>query len=155
MKHYDFLNEQILFYTGEKHADLYNYFSQEYKIQYHELFVLAATLGFVNQKREKREGVGKEFRSNYLDDQEKTSLYTILLSDDEFGLDIDGFSKKELWPKYRSLLEEYAIGGLDFLIEGALEGRVKPGFIDENYQYYARDIINFLLDQLDKNPFSF
>ena len=155
MKKYDFFNEQMVFYTGEKHEHLYNFFSQNYKVLYHEFFVMAATIGFIHQRKGVREGIGKEFRSNFFDDKEKSVLYTILLSDEVYGKDIEGFAQKEQWSNYRKVLEEYAVGGMDYIVENALSGKVSESFIDDNYQYYAKDIVDFLLDELEQDPFDF
>lgn len=153
MKNYDIFTNQIVFHTGEKYEVIYEYFVKKYKIQYNELFVFFATLGFINDSKGKREGGGREFRSTYLTSQQKSALFTIILSDSELGNDVDGLTDPQNRSNYKNLLEEYSIGGIDYLINKKLGERIKENYIQENYNFYTRDFANMIIDELEDTFF--
>src|SRR5690554_3283531 len=115
MKKIDFFQNQILFKTGEEYANIYEFFNG-IGIQYHELFVFCCVIGYKNDRKVDTKD-GKEFRSTYLNEKQKTALFTILLSNSEFNKNVDALSVKDNRSIFVRLLSSYAAGGMEVLIE--------------------------------------
>jgi hypothetical protein len=151
----DFLTHQRILKSSKRFSDIYEHLNKNYSIKYHELFVLAAVIGFVNDKKvdviDKNEGIG--WRSNYLNNSQKASVYSIILNDKDEGKAIENFEKNEYWVKYTNLLEQYAEGGMEILVNDVFKNKWFNNHLSEDYTEYDIDIIKYAL-ALEKNiPF--
>lgn len=149
----NFLAGQLLIYTGETYESIYKHLNDVYSIKYQDLFVLAAQLGFKNDRKKTREGKGREFRSNYLSLQQKGVLYALILNEPSFNKDLDTLNDKDFQSECKNILEEYAIGGLEYLCESLFGFKWNGIKLDEIYDEYDLDLMSFIKNQIDDIPF--
>ncbi|MFD1707362.1 hypothetical protein ACFSCZ_11530 [Siminovitchia sediminis] len=149
----DFLMDQALLYTSKKYEEIYIYFNNKLDIKYQDLFLLCASIGFKNNRKTPREGRGREFRTNYLNSQQKTAAYSIILSDPELGRNIEAFETSEFKLKARKRLEEYAEGGMDLLVEEVFGHRWDGNTLDPTYSEYEVDVIGYIYADAHEVPF--
>src|SRR5699024_11871120 len=91
----DFLMEQILFHTSEKHQEIYIHLNNKYDIKYQDLFSICASIGFKHNRKVPIETRGREFRSNYFNSSQRATAYSIILADPELGKNIEQFEDVE------------------------------------------------------------
>lgn len=144
---------QIIFYTSQKYEAIYIRISKDLKISYKEIFLLCVSLGAKNNKKTKLEKRGREFRASYLNDEEVNLLYTILLNDSSVGKNIDSFDDPEKQVEMKKILEEYAEGGMDILVEEIFKERWNGVQLDEKYNTYSIDMLKYLIANLNAVPF--
>lgn len=149
----DFLQEQILIYTSEKNQDIYQHLREDYDIKYHELFTICATIGHKNNRQEKIEQRGREFRSNYFNVNQRSIMYSIIISDNELGKNIEEFDNRDFRLKSKKMIEEYAEGGLEILIEEVFQSRWDGYKLDRNYQEYDIDVMSYIYMKEQEVPF--
>lgn len=150
----DFLAEkQIVFNTGTMYEDIYIKLREIAEIKYHELFILCATIGFKNNNKKKIEGIGRELRSAFLDTNQKSSAYSIILNDPTIGKDIDKFEDKEFISLAKKTLEEYAAGGMELLINKAFPTKFNDNILDSRYDEYIVDIMSYIYQESIEIPF--
>lgn len=151
----DFLANQILLKSSKKYSNIYKHFSKNYSIKYHELFAIVSAIGFVNDRKsepvEKSSGI--ELRSNYFNNSQKASIYSIILNDYEQGRQIEGFEDKESISKYCKMIEEYAEGGMEILVEEVFKRKWNGIGLDDDYLEYDIDVMSYYLAFHNKVPF--
>ncbi|KEI07164.1 hypothetical protein Z957_09565 [Clostridium sp. K25] len=152
----DFLTEQqIIFNTSKKFEDVYIKLNDIADIKYQELFILCATIGFKNNRSNKVEKKGRELRSAYLNSDQKSSAYSIILNENNIGKNIEKFEEKEFVFLAKKTLEEYAEGGMELLIKEAFP--TKFNFEDEKlelrYDEYIIDIMSYVYRESTEVPF--
>lgn len=144
----DFLTGQYLIFANKKYEDIYDYFRSEHGIETAEMFLLCASIGFKGERRKSflKDSKNKQFRSNYLRPIGKTSFYSMLLADDELGLEVEDFSEenKDKYSQYISRIEEYAEGGIEILIEEVFKSKFQDETLDRSYKWYMIDVLNFV-----------
>lgn len=149
----DFLQNQMLMYSSKKYENIYIHLNNEYDLQYHRLFLMCASLGARNSRFAVVEGKGREFRSNYFDNDERNLAYSIILNDESKGKDLDRFNDKAFFAEARKLLEGYAEGGMDMLVEDVFKEKWDGIKLDESYQNYPIDILSYIVAELKEVPF--
>jgi len=149
----DFFNEQKIYFTGAKYENIYSLFSENYGIKYHQLFTIFALVGAKKFISEKRDGKGKEFRSNYFETNQKSALYTLILNHKELGENIDGFLENDFINKSKELLENYANGGAKIICEEIFKYKWNGINLDSSYKEYDLDLICYILEILDEDVF--
>lgn len=149
----DFLTGQRLIFTSERYGSIYGHFIENYGIKLAELFLMAMTIGFYHNRRVERKGEGRQFRSNYFSTQERSSVYTMLLTDPEMGKAIEHFEEKEFQFKARKVMEEYAEGGMKILVEEVFMGNWDGNTLDKTYKEYEVDILSYISQLIDDTPF--
>ncbi len=115
--------------------------------------MICASLGFKHNKRAPRENQGREFRSNYLNTNQRATAYSIILSDPEIGKNIEQFEDPEFKRKARKHLEEYAEGGIEILIDEVFGSRWDGNKLDPNYSEYEIDILSYIYSDVKAVPF--
>lgn len=154
MEKVDFLTEQqIIFNTSKKFEDIYIKLNEIADIKYHELFILCATIGFKNNRHYKVIEKGRELRSAYLDLNQKASAYSIILNDINIGKNIERFEEKEFVSVAKKILEEYAEGGMEVLIQEAFPTKFNNGFLEISYEEYIIDIMSYVYRESIEVPF--
>lgn len=149
-----FLQEgELLFYSSEKYEEIYIYISKELKIGYKNIFLLCAALGARNGRSSKVEKRGREFRASYLNDDEENLMYTIVLNDETQGKNIEVFSDPDFRLEARKMLEEFAEGGMDILVENVFKEKWNGVKLDEKYDNYNVDVMKYIIANLNKVPF--
>lgn len=149
----DFLLKDQSFHTSLKYEPIYIHFNQKYNLGYKDLFLVCATLGAKEGKRSKIENRnGREFRSTFFSDRERKLAYSIILNDEEYGKDIEKFSSLDFPREARKLLEEYAEGGMDILVEEVFKDKWNGHKLvdDDNYEI---DLLQFVLATHKEVPF--
>ena len=141
----DFLTEQRLVYTSKENENVYKFLAEKYKLAYHELFLLFSAIGFIKKERKSFNEKGREFRCNYLKPSERVSLYSILINSDE-DITINDFGNKSKHQEYINVLEEYAEGGLEILIQNVFRSTYENGLLDEKYAMYISDIMHYIYE---------
>lgn len=149
----DFLNEQRIFYTSKKYENVYIYFNNNYKISYDELFTIAVTIGFRNNKCVSFSERGREFRSNYLKRDNKATIYSILLNDEQLGKQIDKFKDSDFILQCRKRLEEYAEGGIEYMVEKIFCKKWDGVQLDDSYDDYLVDLMTYVFKEFTSVPF--
>ena len=149
-----FLQEgELLFYSSEKYEEIYIYINKELKIGYKNIFLLCAALGARNGSTSKVEKRGREFRASYLNDDEENLIYTIVLNDETRGKNIEAFSDPDFRLEARKMLEEFAEGGMDILVENVFKEKWNGVKLDEKYDNYNVDVMKYIIANLNKVPF--
>lgn len=149
----DFLSEQQLIFTSKKYEPIYKVLNKVIEIKYHDLFMLCASIGFKNNRKATVVEKGREFRSNYLSREQKSTAYSIILNDSNLGRKIDKFEDKEFTLEARKALEQYAEGGMDILVSEVFKSKWTRDILDENYSEYEVDIISYIYEQSREVPF--
>ncbi|PGZ92176.1 hypothetical protein [Bacillus sp. AFS029533] len=149
----DFLSDQALLYTSKKYEEIYFHFNNKYEIKYQDLFILCATLGFKKNKKIKINERGREFRTNYLNSRQKATVYSIILSDDELGRNIESFDSENFPKNARKRLEEYAEGGMEIFVEEVFGRRWNGNNLDSAYSEYEIDLLSFIYADSNEVPF--
>lgn len=150
----DFLGDkQILIYTSKKYEHIYTYFSTKYDIKYHSLFLICASIGAKLGKSTPLGERSREFRSNYYSLDERNLLYTIILNDEMKGKDLECFKEDEFHAEARKVLENYAEGGMDILVEEVFHEKWDGNMLDEKYNNYQVDLMSYVLATLKEVPF--
>lgn len=150
----DFLSSQTIIYTSEKYEGIYMEIANNKNIRYHDIFLLACSIGFRNGRRSPITRRGREFRSNYLSsDEQKTTIYTILLEDPYLNIRIEDLTKKEKFGEFKKVLEEYAEGGMDILVEEVFPPNIHINTKGKAYKNYIIDIMSYVYEQSIEVPF--
>ena len=151
----DFLNDQKLIKVSKKYSQIYILFKEKYSIKYHDLFVIAAAVGFINNNEkepiDKKNGI--EFRTNYFNSTQKSSMYSIILNDQKMGKQIEKFEEKHYILKYCLLLERYAEGGMEIIVNKIFKNKWDNNNLDENYSDYDIDLFRYVLSINNDIPF--
>lgn len=149
----DFLQNQMLIYTSKKYENIYIYLNNEYDLQYHRLFLMCASLGARNSHSPTVNEKGREFRSNYFDNDERNLAYSLILNDESKGKNLDRFNDKTFYVEARKLLESYAEGGMEILVKDVFKEKWDGNKLDESYQNYPIDILSYIVSALKEVPF--
>lgn len=150
----DFLSSQRIIYTSEKYEGIYIEIAKNSNISYHDIFMLVCSIGFKKRKKSVIEKRGREFRVNYLSsDEQKAVVYTILLEDPDLSIVLEDLMKKERFLEYGKVLEEYAEGGMDILVEEVLPPNIHIETEGKAYKDYIIDIMSYIYEESIEVPF--
>lgn len=150
----DLLSSQRLIYTSEKYEGIYMEIANNKNISYHDIFLLVCSIGFRKGKKSPIKKRGREFRVNYLSsDEQKTIIYTILLEDPYLNITIEDLIKKDRFGEYIKVLEEYAEGGMDVLVEEVFPPNIHIETKGKAYNNYIIDIMSYVYEQSIDVPF--
>lgn len=149
----DFLMEQALLYSSEKYAEIYRHFNQKLDMKYQDLFIVCASIGFKNDRKSTFEKRSRELRTNFFNTNQKAIFYSIVLSDPELGRDIERFDEREFKLNARKLIELYAEGGMDILVEEVFGSRWDGYKLDETYNEYEVDVLGYIYNDAQSIPF--
>lgn len=149
----DLLNSQMIIYSSKRYEEIYKFFNEKYAYKYAQLFLLCASIGARRGSKIELDGHGREFRSNYLETEERRLAYTIILNDEEFGKNIENFGNKEFYSVARNLLEKYAEGGMDILVNEVFKEKWSGQKMDDTYDGYIFDLLSYTLTTLEDVPF--
>lgn len=150
----DFLQNQILIYTSKKYENIYVHFKEKYDFSYYKLFLLCASVGARYNIKKIPSDKGREFRSNYFSNDERQLAYSILINDENILTnDIDVFNNKDFALESRKILESYAEGGMEIIVDKVFVEKWDGYKLDENYNDYPIDLIEFVMTSLKEVPF--
>jgi len=149
----DFLSEQALLYTSEKYESIYQHLRDAYEFKYQDLFLLCASLGFKKNRTNELNGKGRELRTNYFNTKQKAAIYSMILSDQQIGKNIEAFEEQEFRLNARKKIETYAEGGMDVLVEEVFRHRWDGHKLDDTYKEYEVDIVSYLYADANEVPF--
>ncbi len=142
----DFFADQQLLYTSEHYDPIYMHFNKEKDIKIHDVFLTAAAIGAMKGKRIKRIGKGREFRSNYLSQMQRSMAFSILLSDRMIGRRFDAFADPEFVKEAKIALEEYAEAGMEIIVREVFRDKWDGTTLDQDYDEYEIDIAVYYLE---------
>lgn len=143
----DFLSNEQIIYTSKKYEAIYKSLNKILEIKYNDLFILCASIGFKNNNKLSIGEKGREFRSNYLNREQKSTAYSIILNDSNLGKKINRFEDKKFVVETRKTLEEYAEGGMEMLVRKVFKSKWTGELLDESYGEYEIDIISYIYEQ--------
>lgn len=149
----DFLADQALVYTSKKYEEIYYHFNKNFEVKYQDLFLLCASIGFKKNRKSPVGERGRELRTNYLKVKQKATVYSIILSDEELGKNIEAFEEDEFPRKARKRIEEYAEGGMEILVEEVFGRRWDGNTLDANYTEYEVDLLTYIYGDSMAVPF--
>lgn len=149
----DFLKKQMLIFTSKEYEDIYIKLQETYGIKYAHLFMLCCSLGFKRGRKVPFKETGREFRSNYLDDDQRVSAYCILLNDRNLNITLKDFDDPDMHPIFRQTLEQYAQGGMEILLDEAFPPGVKNYINTKHYDEYLIDIMSCIYREANAVPF--
>ncbi|MBT2682247.1 hypothetical protein [Bacillus sp. ISL-37] len=149
----DFLADQALVYTSKKYEEIYYHFNKNFEVKYQDLFLLCASIGFKKNRKLPLGERGRELRTNYLKVKQKATVYSIILSDEELGKNIEAFEEDEFPRKARKRIEEYAEGGMEILVEEVFGRRWDGNTLDTNYTEYEVDLLTYIYADSMAVPF--
>lgn len=150
----DFLGDkQIIIYTSKKYENIYTFFSNIYDMKYHSLFLLCAAVGAKSGKQSQVDEKSREFRSNYFSLDERNLVYTIILNDENKGKNLERFTENEFHSEARQIIENYAEGGMDILVEEVFKEKWDGNMLDKEYKDYQVDLLGYVLATLKEVPF--
>lgn len=149
----NFLSEQQIMFTSKRYEPIYKTLNKLLEIKYHDLFILCAALGFKNDRKISIDERGREFRSNYLSREQKSTAYSIILNDSKLGKQLDRFEERDFVKEARKTLEEYAEGGMQVLVDEVFGSKWTGKLLDDSYKEYEVDIISYIYSQSIEMPF--
>lgn len=150
----DFLGDkQIIMYTSKKYEHIYTFFSNTYDMKYHSLFLICAAIGAKSGKLSPVAERSREFRSNYFSLDERNLIYTLILNDENKGKDLERFNDSEFHAEARKVIENYAEGGMEILVEEVFREKWDGNRLDEKYKNYQVDLMSYILATLKDVPF--
>lgn len=149
-------DNQMIFYTDSKYNDVFDTFikkEDKNKIEIKQLYILAATLGFKNSKRVQVSSKGKETRTSYLSYKEEALLLNMVFADSEINNNIDEIVNLNNKMKIKNIIDEYANGGLELIVEIGLPHRWNGEFLDNEYGNLTFDLSKYILSEIQNIPF--
>ncbi len=147
---------QMIFFTDSKFNNVFDIFTKKEvgnKIEIKQLYILAATVGFKNSKRVKIENKGKETRTSYLSYKEEALLLNMVFSDDEINNNIDEIVNLNNKLKIKNIIDEYANGGLELIIEKGLPHRWNGEYLSNEDGNLTFDLSKYILSEIQNIPF--
>ena len=115
--------------------------------------MLCSSIGFKKGRKVAFKETGREFRSNYLDDDQRVTAYCMLLNDRDLNISIEDFDNNELHIKFRQTLEQYAQGGMEILVNEAFPPNIKNFINTKTYDEYLIDIMSYIYKEANAVPF--
>lgn len=152
----DFLLDQKLLFTSKRYEDIYSYFQEQdkfSKIAIHELFLLVASIGFKNNKKESFKDKGKEFRTTYFSTQQMSAIYSIILNDPKLGKQLENFNDNDYKKEAIKTLEEYAEGGMSIVCTEIFRKKWDGFKLNRDYDEYDIDILSYIYENIQEIPF--
>lgn len=149
-------DNQMIFYTDSKYNDVFDTFIKKEaknKIEIKQLYILAATLGFKNSKRVQVSSKGKETRTSYLSYKEEALLLNMVFADSEINNNIDKIVNLNNKIKIKNIIDEYANGGLELIVERGLPHRWNDEFLDNEDGNLTFDLSKYILSEIQNIPF--
>ncbi|TJY15181.1 hypothetical protein [Staphylococcus chromogenes] len=149
-------DNQMIFYTDSKYNDVFDTFNKKEaknKIEIKQLYILAATLGFKNSKRVQVSSKGKETRTSYLSYKEEALLLNMVFADSEINNNIDKIVNLNNKIKIKNIIDEYANGGLELMVERGLSHRWNGEFLDNEDGNLTFDLSKYILSEIQNIPF--
>lgn len=149
-------DNQMIFYTDSKYNDVFDTFIKKEaknKIEIKQLYILAATLGFKNSKRVQVSSKGKETRTSYLSYKEEALLLNMVFADSEINNNIDKIVNLNNKIKIKNIIDEYANGGLELIVERGLPHRWTGEFLDNEDGNLTFDLSKYILSEIQNIPF--
>jgi len=143
----------IIFYTSQKYEEIYFRINKDLKYGYKEIFLLFAAIGAKNSRKSQLDKRGREFRASFLNDEEANMLYAILLNDPSIGKDVDVFNDPDKQTEMKKMLEQYAEGGADILVEEVFKEKWNGYKLDEKYDTYSVDMLKYVIANINAVPF--
>ena len=142
-------DNQMIFFTDSKYNDVFDTFNKKEsknKIEIKQLYILAAAVGFKNSKRVQIENKGKETRTSYLSYKEEALLLNMVFADSEIDNNIDKM-------KIKNIIDEYANGGLELIVESGLSHRWNGEFLNNEDGNLTFDLSKYILSEVQNIPF--
>lgn len=149
-------DNQMIFFTDSKFNNVFDIFTKKEvgnKIEIKQLYILAATVGFKNSKRVKIENKGKETRTSYLSYKEEALLLNMAFADDEINNNIDEIVNLNNKLKIKNIIDEYANGGLELIIEKGLPHRWNGEYLNNEDGNLTFDLSKYILSEIQNIPF--
>ena len=149
-------DNQMIFFTDSKYNDVFDTFNKKEsknKIEIKQLYILAAAVGFKNSKRVQTENKGKETRSSYLSYKEEALLLNMVFADSEIDNNIDEIVNLNNKMKIKNIIDEYANGGLELIVESGLSHRWNGEFLNNEDGNLTFDLSKYILSEVQNIPF--
>ncbi|MGX0019730.1 hypothetical protein ACUXPG_000135 [Staphylococcus hominis] len=149
-------DNQMIFFTDSKYNDVFDTFNKKEdknKIEIKQLYILAAAVGFKNSKRLQIKSKGKETRTSYLTYKEEALLLNMVLADNEIGNNIDEIVNSNNKMKIKNIIDEYANGGLELIVENGLPHRWNGEFLNNDDGNLTFDLSKYILSEVQNIPF--
>lgn len=149
-------DNQMIFFTDSKYNDVFDTFNKKEsknKIEIKQLYILAAAVGFKNSKRVQIENKGKETRTSYLSYKEEALLLNMVFADSETDNNIDEIVNLNNKMKIKNIIDEYANGGLELIVESGLSHRWNGEFLNNEDGNLTFDLSKYILSEVQNIPF--
>lgn len=149
-------DNQMIFFTDSKYNDVFDTFNKKEsknKIEIKQLYILAAAVGFKNSKRVQIENKGKETRTSYLSYKEEALLLNMVFADSEIDNNIDEIVNLNNKMKIKNIIDEYANGGLELIVESGLPHRWNGEFLNNEDGNLTFDLSKYILSEVQNIPF--
>lgn len=149
-------DNQMIFFTDSKYNDVFDTFNKKEsknKIEIKQLYILAAAVGFKNSKRVQIENKGKETRTSYLSYKEEALLLNMVFADSEIDNNIDEIVNLNNKMKIKNIIDEYANGGLELIVESGLSHRWNGDFLNNEDGNLTFDLSKYILSEVQNIPF--
>lgn len=149
-------DNQMIFFTDSKYNDVFDTFNKKEtknKIEIKQLYILAAAVGFKNSKRVQIENKGKETRTSYLSYKEEALLLNMVFADSEIDNNIDEIVNLNNKMKIKNIIDEYANGGLELIVESGLSHRWNGEFLNNEDGNLTFDLSKYILSEVQNIPF--
>lgn len=151
-----FREKSTLIFADAKYDSLFEQITKSQytsSADYKDFFVLAATIGFKNTLRIKRENKGREIRASYLTPSEEELFLSILFNDKEINGNIEKLDEFSENNEGKRIIEEYVNGGLELIATKAFEDNWDGYKLNDNYRHYHYDLARFILSEVKSVPF--
>lgn len=136
-----------------KHEQVYDLLHEKLDLEIHNIFFVSFVIGYLKGKKSEDFTAGrKEFRVTYLDEKQKSIMYTIgnEMVDGEF------FRDPQNGDLIRKIIREYqlyATAGMDIIINEIFDDFSIGGQLNPTIADYDIEFIKYLYDELNIAPF--
>ncbi|ATD31153.1 hypothetical protein BHM04_08105 [Macrococcus sp. IME1552] len=150
------IEQPIVFNVEQKYDSIYQFFNRKqenknYIFENGQLFLICVSIGYRNSNKVPLNKKGTtQTRGNVYKRDEENLLLNIIYS--EFK-DFDKITKYENRIEIKKLIEEYANGGMEILLDKVLNDYWDGEKLDDTFSEYHYIISKFILSEIINIPF--
>lgn len=150
---FELKKDTFLVNRSKKYESIYEYFYKSKTFGMSELFTICAVIGFINGKRVPFSDKGKDTRSEFFSSNDLTKIYIIMMKSEDINATLDDFANPNFIKEKFKVIEEYAEGGMQILVDEVFKGNWNGTELTKSYKKYEIDILSYINEIRSKVPF--
>lgn len=143
-------NSSLHLFADEKYNSIFEYFTrnEDVKIDNKHLFILAAAIGFKNEKKIDTKTNGKEILASFFTTHEEELLMNIVMQDNSVNNNLELLNEIISTKEGRKIIEAYVNGGLELMIDEAFFDSWDGQQLSATYEHNHFDLLKFVYSQI-------